>query len=173
MPLYCERAAISSLIKRNIFLFFLQNKHPFLAMCYSKEHRIRSSWFFVCLFVCGFTSHSRILHSYGHKHYSGRASNIDLYSAFSSIEQWVGSLPCHTYCDTFYAFIMVILEDPEHSHLFQMIETGTVTTCVNDLSLSRLSFKSRSLTVKAMALPLSHRGGSFVYLLYKITEEDI
>ena len=99
MPLYCERAAISGLIKCFIFLhFFLQNKHPYQAVSYSKENRICSPCFF--LFVCGFTSHSRILHSFGDKNYRWRACNVDLYSAFSTIEQWVSSYPCHTYRNT-------------------------------------------------------------------------
>ena len=53
MPLYCERAAISGLIKRNIVpYFFLQNNNPYQAVSYSTEHIIHSPCFFVCLFVC-------------------------------------------------------------------------------------------------------------------------
>ena len=33
-----------------------------------------------------------------------------------------GSLACHTYCDTGHPFIMVISEDPWHSHLFSSPE---------------------------------------------------
>ena len=32
-----------------------------------------------------------------------------------------GSLACHTYCDTVHPFIMVIFEDPWHSHLLSSV----------------------------------------------------
>ena len=32
-----------------------------------------------------------------------------------------GSLACHTYCDTWHPFIMVISEDPWHSHLLPSV----------------------------------------------------
>ena len=38
-----------------------------------------------------------------------------------------GSLSYHTYCDTRLPFIMVISEDPWHSHLFRAFSSGAVT----------------------------------------------
>ena len=51
---------------------------------------------------------------YRRHHYRWRAANFDLYSALMAIE---GSFACHTYCDSGHPFIMVISEDPLHSHL--------------------------------------------------------
>ena len=53
-------------------------------------------------------------------HYWWRASNLDLYIALMSIEQWE-FLACHTYCDTGHPFTMVISEDLWHSHLFPSV----------------------------------------------------
>ena len=41
-----------------------------------------------------------------------------------------GSLSCHIYCDTGLSFIMVIPEDPWHSHLLSsVLRFGAVITC--------------------------------------------
>ena len=45
-----------------------------------------------------------------------RAKNFDLCSHLWPLSN-EGSLTCHTYCDTGHPFIMVIFEDPWHSHL--------------------------------------------------------
>ena len=42
---------------------------------------------FFCLFVWGFSSHSRILHSFGDVTIAGEAVNVDLCSALMAIEQ--------------------------------------------------------------------------------------
>ena len=52
-----------------------------------------------------------------------------------------GSLACHTYCDTGHPFIMFISEDPWHLHLHLAFGSAAVTTCFNDLGLSRLGFE--------------------------------
>ena len=49
-------------------------------------------------------------------HCRWRVANFDLCSVLMAIEQWV-FLTCHTSCDTGLPFIMVISEDPWHSHL--------------------------------------------------------
>ena len=51
-------------------------------------------------------------------HYRWRAAYFNLCSALMSIEQWSseGSLVCHTYGDTGHPFILVISENPWHSH---------------------------------------------------------
>ena len=53
------------------------------------------------------------------------------------------SLACHTYSDTGHPFIMVICEDPWHSHLLP--SSGAVTSCFYDLGLSRLVFEHPTL----------------------------
>ena len=53
-------------------------------------------------------------------HYRWRAGNFYLCSALMPTEQW-GSIAWHTYCDTGHLFIMVISEDPWHSHLLPSV----------------------------------------------------
>ena len=63
----------------------------------------------VCLFVCGFSSHSRIFHSY---------RDVTITSECCRLWPMLGtyglSLECHTYCDMDQPFIMVISEDTCH-----------------------------------------------------------
>ena len=93
-------------------------------------HYLMFEWNFVCLFIWGFTSLSRMFHSYGDITINDEgASNYDLYSAHMASE---GSLAWHTYCDTGHPFIMVISEDPWHSHLLRAFGSG---------GLSRLGFE--------------------------------
>ena len=41
-----------------------------------------------------------------------------------------GSLACHTFCDTGHPFIMVISEDPWHTHTYyRAFGSGAITTC--------------------------------------------
>ena len=47
--------------------------------------------------------------------------NFYICSALVAIEQW-GYFPCYTCCDTGYRFIMVIPEDPRHSHVERLID---------------------------------------------------
>ena len=63
----------------------------------------------------------------GH-HYRWIAANQNIRWALIAIEQW-GCLACHTYYDTGHPFIMVISEDPWHSHLLPRFSSGAVTTC--------------------------------------------
>ena len=50
-----------------------------------------------------------------------RAANFDLYARHSWPLSSEGSLTCHTYYDTGLPFIMVISEDPWHSHLMPSV----------------------------------------------------
>ena len=66
-----------------------------------------------------------------------RAVNFDLCSVLMAIKKWeffIISVPVAAV--TRYPFIMVISEDPWHSHLLPV-----VTTCFNDWGLSRLGFE--------------------------------
>ena len=97
--------------KRNPFIFGMQNKQE---QCKIKKHRI-------CLFVRGFSSHSRIFHSketlslpvMGYKFWP--ILGIQVYWAVCALNS-DGSLTCYTYCDMGFTFIMVIAEDPWHSY---------------------------------------------------------
>ena len=72
-----------------------------------------------CLIVWGFTSHSRIFHSYGDVTIIGEMLQILTYMLGNYGSE--GSSACFTYCDTIYPFIMVISEDPWHLHQFPSI----------------------------------------------------
>ena len=64
-----------------------------------------------------------------------------------------GSFTCHTYCDTGLPFIMIISEDPWHSHLLPSV-CGVVTTWFYDSGLSRPGIEPRFPSCEANALPL-------------------
>ena len=70
-----------------------------------------------------------------------------------------GSLTCHTYCDTGLPFIMVISEDPWHSHLLPSVWQWSCHTCFYDSGVSRPGVEPWSPACEANALPLRHRGG--------------
>ena len=65
-----------------------------------------------CLFVWGFSSNSRIFHSYGDVTFTGKGLQILTYARHLWLFSKQGSLACHIYCDTGHPFIMVISEDP-------------------------------------------------------------
>ena len=75
------------------------------------------SFLFVYLFIWGLSSHLRIFHSYGDVTNSGEGLHILSYARHSWPLSSEGSVACHTHCDTGHPFIMVISEDPWHSHL--------------------------------------------------------
>ena len=81
--------------------------------------RLWNSCLFVCLFFWHFSSHSRIFHSYGDINMTGEGLQILTYAQHLLLLISEGSLTCHTYCDTGNPFIIVISENPWHSHLLQ------------------------------------------------------
>ena len=93
------------------------------------------TWRFIW-FVWGFSSHSRVFWLIWRRHhFRWRATNVDLYSALMTIEQW-GFLMRHIYWDT------------GHPVYWSSRKTGdtytccrafrSVTTCFKELGLSRL-----------------------------------
>ena len=66
----------------------------------------------ICLFVWGLSSHLKIFHSYGYVTIDSEELQIFTYARQSWPLSSVGSLSCHTHCDTGHPFIMVISEDP-------------------------------------------------------------
>ena len=72
----------------------------------------------VCL---GFTSHSKISHSYGDVTITSEELQIFTCTRHSWLLSSEGSLACHTYCDTGYLLILVISEDPWHSPLAERL----------------------------------------------------
>ena len=73
------------------------------------------------MFVWSLSSHSRIFHSYGDVTIAGEGLQILTYARQSWPFSSEGSLTCHTHCDTGLPFIMVISEDPWHSHLLPSV----------------------------------------------------
>ena len=73
----------------------------------------------------------------------------------------VGSLACHTYCDTGYPFIMVISEDTRHSHLYcWALSSGAVDTCFYVVGQSLLGFKHPTFRLWGEhSSPLCHSHG--------------
>ena len=72
---------------------------------------------YICLFVLDFTSHSKIFHSYGGITIAVEGLQILTYAQHLWPFSSEVSLTCYTHCDTGLPFIMVISEDPWHSHL--------------------------------------------------------
>ena len=72
---------------------------------------------FVCLFVWGLSSNSRIFNSYLDVIITCDGLLILTYAWLSWSLSSKGSLACHTYCGTGHPFIIVISEDPLHLQL--------------------------------------------------------
>ena len=121
-----------------------------------------------CLFVCiFFSSHSRIFHSYGDVTITSEGLQILTYAWHSWPLRSEGSLTCHTYCDTGHSFIMVISEEPWHSHILPSVWQWNVTTCFYYLGLSRLGFEHPTFRKRGKrSNPLHHRRGYLLYNTY-------
>ena len=120
------------------------------------EMAVYSQGLFVCLFVClEFFVHSKHFHSFGDVNIAREGLQILTYARHSWPLSSEGSLACHTYCDTGHSFIMVIPEDPLHSHLMPSVWQWS---CFNDLGLSRLGFGHPILRLRGDCCnPLRHR----------------
>ena len=90
-----------------------------------------------CLFVYSFFPNSRIFHSFGDVTITGEGLQYLTYARHSWPLSSEGSLACHTYCDTWHPFIMIISEDPLHSHLMPSVWQWS---CLNNVGESRLGF---------------------------------
>ena len=78
--------------------------------------------FFLFFFLFwSLSSHSKMFHSYGDVNITGEGLQIFTYARHSWPLSSEGSLACKTYCDTGHPVIMVISEDPWHSHLLPSV----------------------------------------------------
>ena len=118
-----------------------------------------------------FFSHSRISHSYGDITITGEGfSNFDLCSVLMAIEQWgFYSVPHLLWHGA--SVYMVISEDPWHSYLLPRLSSGAVTTCFNDLGLSRLGFEHPTFRLwgersKSQCHRRGHPNLTFIHVLY-------
>ena len=114
----------------NEFIQFDSISRSYLFVPYKPDFKIEAlttkcAFIYIILFfggfVWGFTSHSRIFHSYGDVTITGEGLQSLKYvrhpwSLYSEV-----SLACHTYCDTSQPFLMVSSEDPWHSHLLPSV----------------------------------------------------
>ena len=95
----------------------------------------------VCLFAWGFSSHSRIFHSYGDVTITGEGLQILPNARHLWPLSGEGSLACHTYCETGHPFIMVISEVRETFTYCRAFNGAAVTTCFYDLGMLLLWFE--------------------------------
>ena len=75
----------------------------------------------VCFFLRILSSISRIFHFYGDVTIAGEGLQMLAFARHSWPLSSEGSNTCHTYCDTTLPLIMVISEDPWHSHLLPSV----------------------------------------------------
>ena len=101
------------------FLFYFLGTDIYINTLFMTFEQLR-------LFVCGFSSDSRIFHSYGDVNITGEWLQILTHARYLWPFSSEGSLTCHTYCDTGHPSIMVISEDPWHSHL---LPSGRQCSC--------------------------------------------
>ena len=73
-------------------------------------------------------------------HCRWRAANLDLCLALMAFSS-EGSLACHTCCDTGHPFLRSSPRTRDIHTYCRAFGSGTVTTCVNDLGLSRPGFE--------------------------------
>ena len=105
------------------------------------------------LSVCGLSSHLKPENSslvWRRHHIQWRAANFNKYSALMAIEQWGFFNVPHLLRHGPTVYNVHHLQG--YSHLLPSV--GTVTTCFNDLGLSRPGIEPRSPACKANALPL-------------------
>ena len=114
---------------------YLTLRETILSICKLKRVLVTS---FVCLFVCLFSSHSRIFHSHGDFTITGkRTANFYLYSAYWAVRVLQSVTTGHP-------FIMVISEDPVAERLAVELLLP-VTTYFNRLR----SVKARTFHVQS------------------------
>ena len=116
-----------------------------------------------CLFVWGILSHSRNFHSFGDVTIAGEALQIFTYARHSWSLSSEGSLTCNTYCGQ--PFIWSSLWVRDTHTCCRAFSSKAVTTCFNDLGMSRPGIEPRSSASKTNVLPLRHRGVSFQCIL--------
>ena len=100
------------------------------------------------LFVCleFFVTLENVSLIWRRHHYRWRAANFDLCSVWPLSSK--GSLACDTFCDTGHSFIMVILEDPWHSHLLPSVWKWSCHYMFSDLGLLRLGFEHQKFRLR-------------------------
>ena len=127
------------------------------------------------LFVWDFSSRSKFFHWYGDVTITGEGLQILTYAR----QIWPlcseGSLACHTHCDTGHPFIMVISEEPLHSHQLPSVWQWSQ----HYLFLRLWSVVAWNRTPNLLLLagersnPLRYRCGQFMCTLHKTIMKNI
>ena len=108
--------------KKNTHYFILSNQY-FTKIFGTMERNYKLC--VVWMFVCGFSSHSRIFHSYGDVTISGEGLQFLIYARHSWPLSSEGSLSCHTYCARGHPF--------SWSSPMAAFSNGVFTTCFTTL----------------------------------------
>ena len=119
--------------------------------------------FLFCLFVCLFGVYRLTREFFTHMETSPlpmKGCKILTYARHSWLLSSEGSLACHTHCDTGLPFIMVISEDPWHSHLLPNVWQWSCHYRFYDVGLSRLGFENPTFRLRGQrSNSLRHRRG--------------
>ena len=83
------------------------------------------------LFVCGFSSHLRIFHTYGDVTISGEGMQILTYARHLWPLSSEGSLACHTYCDSCYPYLLLYLCTETSPNFFKIMQCGDASCLFN------------------------------------------
>ena len=126
----------------------MSNKVRNFLFCHTEFHLLSRG--IVCLFVYGFTSHSRIFHSFGDVTITEKGCKFFTYARHSWPLRSECSLAGHIYCYTGLLFIMIVSEVTWLTHLFLSV---CQWSC-HYLFLRLMSFASGIRTHK---LPLAGR----------------
>ena len=116
----------------------------------------------ICLFVWGFSSHSRVSHSYGDFTIANEGLQILIYARHSWPLSSEGSLACHTYSDTGRPFIWSSSRARDTHTYCRAFDSGAVTAYLYDLGLSRLGFEHPTFRLRGERFSaLRYRRGHF------------
>ena len=112
------------------------------------------------LLVLSFSSHSRIFHSFGDVTITGEGLQILIYARHSWPLSSESSLTCNTYCDTGQPLIMVISEDPWHSHQLTNVWQWNCHYLFKRLRSIPLGDRTPISSMRGKLSLLCHHGGS-------------
>ena len=136
IPLNEENFSKCNIRLIKVLKYWKPDFHDWLIVCYS---------LFVWVVFFSLDTFSLI---YGDVTITGEWLQFFTYTRYSWSLSSESSLTCLTYCDTGNPFMMVISEDPWHSHCCGAFSNRVLTTCFNDLRLSRLIFEHPTFPIR-------------------------
>ena len=117
-----------------------KNIKIFIAISYAESYLV------LFWFVQGFSSHSRIFHSYGDVTIKGEGLQIWTYARHSWPLSSEDSLTCHTDCDTEHPFTMVISRGLWHTCPYLVCHAWEAIRFLMIPTLHKLTFRWYGLT---------------------------